>query len=72
MAFGLLIRLKLEETPVFLAIQANGEQPKAPIKEVFTQEPRALVAAALSRVCPDVLYALFTVFVATYATKNWA
>jgi MFS family permease len=28
------------------------------------------VAAALSRVCPDVLYALFTVFVAVYATKE--
>jgi MFS family permease len=68
--FGLLIRLKLEETPVFKAIQAHGEQPKAPIKEVFTKEPRALVSAALSRVCPDVLYALFTVFVAVYATKQ--
>ncbi len=68
--FGLLIRLKLEETPVFKAIQAHGEAPKAPIKEVFTKEPRALVAAALSRVCPDVLYALFTVFVAVYATKQ--
>lgn len=68
--FGLIIRLKLEETPVFKAIQAHGEQPKAPIKEVFTKEPRALVAAALSRVCPDVLYALFTVFVAVYATKE--
>ncbi len=68
--FGLIIRLKLEETPVFKAIQAHGDQPKAPIKEVFTKEPRALVAAALSRVCPDVLYALFTVFVAVYATKE--
>lgn len=68
--FGLVIRLKLEETPVFKAIKAQGDQPKAPIKEVFTKEPRALVAAALSRVCPDVLYALFTVFVAVYATKE--
>jgi MFS family permease len=68
--FGLVIRLKLEETPVFKAIKAHGEQPKAPITEVFRKEPRALVAAALSRVCPDVLYALFTVFVAVYATKE--
>jgi len=68
--FGLLIRLRLEETPVFKAIQAHGEAPKAPIKEVFTKEPRALLAAALSRICPDVLYSLFTVFVALYATKQ--
>ena len=68
--FGLLIRLKLEETPVFKAIQAHGEQPKAPIKEVFTKEPRALVSAALSRISPDVLYSLLTVFMAVYATKE--
>ncbi|WP_405474062.1 MFS transporter [Paenarthrobacter ilicis] len=67
--FGLLIRLKLEETPVFKAIQAKGDRPKAPIKEVFTTEPKALVAAALSRVCPDILYALFTVFMYVYAKK---
>ena len=68
--FGLLIRLKLEETPVFKAIKAHGEAPKAPIKEVFTKEPRALVSAALSRVGPDVLYSLLTVFMAVYATKE--
>jgi MFS family permease len=68
--FGLLIRLKLEETPVFKAIAAHGDRPKAPITEVFRKEPRALISAALSRVCPDVLYALFTVFVAVYATKE--
>jgi MFS family permease len=35
---------------------------------VLTTERRALVAAILSRVAPDVLYAMFTVFVLTYAT----
>ena len=68
--FGLLIRLKLEETPVFKAIKAHGEQAKAPIKDVFTKEPRALVSAALCRVGPDVLYSLLTVFMAVYATKE--
>jgi MFS family permease len=68
--FGLIIRLRLEETPVFKAVAARGDRPKAPITEVFRTEPRALVSAALSRVCPDVLYALFTVFVAVYATKE--
>ncbi|MDQ0848306.1 MFS family permease [Arthrobacter sp. B3I9] len=68
--FGLVIRLKLEETPIFKAIKGHGEAPKAPITDVFRQEPRALVAAALSRVGPDVLYSLLTVFVAVYATKE--
>jgi MFS family permease len=66
--FGLWIRAKLEETPVFKAMEAEQKRPEAPIREVFTTHPRALTAAILSRVAPDVLYALFTVFVLTYAT----
>ncbi|MFD7923027.1 MFS transporter [Streptomyces sp. NPDC059740] len=69
-AFGLWIRLRLEETPVFKGMEASGERPQAPIREVFTTQPRALVAAVLCRVTPDVLYALFTVFVLTYATNE--
>ncbi|MFJ8912367.1 MFS transporter [Amycolatopsis sp. NPDC102389] len=68
--FGLWIRLKLEETPVFKQIQERGERPSAPISEVFRTERRALAAAVLIRVCPDVLYALFTVFVLTYVTTH--
>lgn len=68
--FGLWIRVKLEETPVFKELQRTGERSSAPLREVFTQEPRALVSAILSRIGPDVLYALFTVFVLTYATQE--
>ncbi|WP_433869597.1 MFS transporter [Saccharopolyspora sp. CA-218241] len=68
--FGLWIRVKLEETPVFQELQRSGTRAAAPLREVFTREPRALVAAILSRVGPDVLYALFTVFVLTYATQT--
>ncbi len=68
--FGLWIRLRLEDTPVFLAIKESGERPEAPIKEVFATQRRPLLAAGLARVGPDVLYALFTVFVATYATTK--
>ncbi|MFJ4467088.1 MFS transporter [Streptomyces sp. NPDC089424] len=67
-AFGLWIRTKIEETPVFKAMEAEHNRPAAPIKEVLTTHPRLLAAAILSRVAPDVLYALFTVFVLTYAT----
>ncbi|WP_326622518.1 MHS family MFS transporter [Streptomyces decoyicus] len=68
--FGLWIRVRLEETPVFRAMEASGDRPAAPVREVFTTQPRALVAAILSRVAPDVLYAMFTVFVLTYATEQ--
>jgi MFS family permease len=67
--FGLWIRLKLEDTPVFKAIEAHGQQPAAPIREVFSKELRPLIAAVLCRVGPDVLYALFTVFTLTYGIQ---
>jgi len=67
--FGLWIRLKLEDTPIFKAIEAHGEQPAAPVREVFSKELRPLIAAILCRVGPDVLYALFTVFTLTYGIQ---
>jgi MFS family permease len=66
--FGLWIRLRLEDTPVFRAIQERGEQPAAPIGDVFRTQGRPLLAGVLSRIGPDVTYALFTVFVITYGT----
>ncbi|WP_077489472.1 MFS transporter [Sinomonas mesophila] len=68
--FGLVIRLKLEETPVFKNIEAHGDRPKAPISEVLRTQPRGLLAAILSRISPDILYSLLTVFVAVYATRE--
>jgi len=68
--FGLWIRLKLEDTPVFKAIQESGDRPTAPVTEVFRDEWRGLLSAVLSRIGPDVLYALFTVFVLTYGTTH--
>lgn len=65
-AFGLWIRLQLEDTPVFKAMEARGDRPESPVRDVLTTELRPLVAAVLSRVGPDVVYALFTVFTLTY------
>ena len=66
-AFGLWIRLKLEETPVFRQIAERGEAPTAPVREVLRDHP-GLASGILCRVGPDVLYAMFVVFVLTYAT----
>jgi MFS family permease len=68
--FGLWIRLRLEETPVFKVIAEREDRPKAPVAEVTRTERRALVAGVLVRVCPDVLYSLFTVFVLTYIVNE--
>jgi MFS family permease len=69
-AFGLWIRLRLEETPVFKVIAEREERPKAPVSEVVKTERRALIAGVLVRVCPDVTYSLFTVFVLTYMVNE--
>ncbi|KQU39291.1 MULTISPECIES: MFS transporter [unclassified Rhodococcus (in: high G+C Gram-positive bacteria)] len=68
--FGLWIRLKLEDTPVFKALQESGDRPEAPITEVFREQSRPLIAAILSRIAPDVIYALFTVFSITYGVQK--
>jgi MFS family permease len=69
-AFGLWIRLRLEETPVFRQIAERGERSAAPVSEVVRTERRAVLAGVLVRVCPDVLYSLFTVFTLTYITTE--
>lgn len=68
--FGLWIRVRLEETPVFKRMEEGGRRSEAPVREVFATQRRPLVAAVLCRVAPDVLYAMFTVFVLTYATQR--
>jgi MFS family permease len=68
--FGLWLRLKLEETPVFKKLAEQDDKPKAPLTEVFRTEPRALVAGILVRIAPDVLYSLFTVFILTYMVSQ--
>ncbi|AKS31160.1 MFS transporter [Mycolicibacterium goodii] len=69
-AVGLLIRLRLEDTPVFRAIREKGENPTAPVREVFTTELRGLIAASCARVGPDVISALFIVFSLLYGTQK--
>jgi MFS family permease len=69
-AFGLWIRTRLEETPVFRELVEGGDLPTAPVTEVLRTQRRPLAAAILSRVGPDVLYAMFAVFVLTYATQE--
>ncbi|GAA4778835.1 MFS transporter [Actinomycetospora chlora] len=69
-AFGLWIRLTLEDTPVFRALQETGSTSATPIREVLRTQPRGLVAAILSRLGPDVAYSLLTVFVLSYATRS--
>lgn len=64
--FGLYIRHKLDETPVFQRLVERGEAPRAPVTEVLRTQSRALIGAILTRLGPDVLYAFFAVYVITW------
>ncbi|ANJ72408.1 MHS family MFS transporter [Ralstonia insidiosa] len=66
---GIWIRIKVEETPVFEAIKQQGKVSHSPMLDVLRHEPKRLLAATMIRMCPDVMYAMSTVFVLTYATR---
>ncbi|MCF4007708.1 MHS family MFS transporter [Corynebacterium uropygiale] len=68
--FGLWIRLKLEDTPVFKAIEDAGDRSDTPVTDVVRTQTKPLIAAVLSRLGPDVFYALYTVFILTYGTQK--
>ena len=70
-AFGLWIRLKLEDTPVFLAIEGEGRSSnrRRPSRRSFATQKRPLFAGPDWPGSAD-MYALFTVFVTTYATTQ--
>ena len=66
--FGLWLRRGIGETPAFLELEQSKDTTHTPLKEVFTQHPRALLIAGGSRIGSDVLYALVVVFTLTYVT----
>jgi MFS family permease len=68
--FGLWIRLRLEDTPIFKAMEAAGDRPTAPIRELIRTQKRPLLAGMLVRIAPDIFYALFLIFVITYGTQR--
>jgi MFS family permease len=66
--FGLWLRRGVDETPVFMELEARHAIAKAPIGEVFRRHVRPLLTAIGARLGPDVMYALLVVFTLTYVT----
>jgi MFS family permease len=67
-AFGVWIRLGVDETPLFTELEQSGAKAKAPIGEVFRLFGRRLFIAGGVRVGADVYYALIAIFSLTYIT----
>ncbi|MGZ8619110.1 MAG: MFS transporter, partial [Actinomycetota bacterium] len=67
---GLVIRLKVDESPEFLAIVAAGKVERKPVTEVVRRHPREIVLTALMRLAEQTPFYLFTAFVLAYGTEE--
>jgi metabolite-proton symporter len=67
-AFGLWIRVGVDETPLFKRIEQQRSQAQAPISEVVRGHWRSLLVGGGVRIGPDVLYSLSVAFSLSYLT----
>ena len=67
-AFGLWIRIGVQETPLFRQLEREQAQARAPLGEVVRDHWRKLLLGGGARIGPDVLYSLAAVFSLTYLT----
>ncbi len=66
---GLYVRLKIEETPEFLATMKNNQRVQMPIMEVFKAHTRTLIFATLLSITTFALFYLMTVFTLSWGTS---
>ncbi|RGE23653.1 MFS transporter [Leucobacter sp. wl10] len=65
-AVGLVIRLKMEETPDFTRVKEAEEVAKFPVAEMFRTQWRSLLLAAGVKISQNAIFYIITVFVLTY------
>lgn len=67
---GLLVRLRLPESPRFTALKRAGALPAAPLRELAGGHRRTLVLAALAATVPPALGYLLTVYLLGHGTRH--
>lgn len=69
--FGLLVRLRVAETPAFRAMEARAERSAVPVREVFTPPAlRSTLLGLLSRWGEGAAFNTWGVFAIAYATGS--
>ena len=68
-AVGLLIRVRIMETPLFRELQASNQLAEAPVSEVIRLHWREILLAAGARVTENACFYLFSAYIISYA-KN--
>ncbi|HWD04344.1 MAG TPA: MFS transporter [Amycolatopsis sp.] len=65
---GLVIRLRVAESPVFTRLREAGERVRVPIAEVLRHRPREVLVAALSFIANTALGYVFFAYLLSYGT----
>ncbi|SFJ38968.1 metabolite-proton symporter [Amycolatopsis sacchari] len=68
-AVGLVIRLRLEETPVFAALEREQARASRPIVEVLREKPREVLVASGSFIANTAIGYVFLAYLLSYGTS---
>jgi MFS transporter, MHS family, shikimate and dehydroshikimate transport protein len=69
-AVGLLIRVRILETPAFTKMKETRQEARQPILEVFTRYPKEVLLAMGARLAENGAFYLYSVFVLVYASQH--
>ena len=69
-AVGMLIRVRILETPAFARVKEAAVEARQPIIEVLRKYPRQVLLAMGARFAENGAFYIFSVFVLTYATQR--
>jgi len=67
---GLVVRLRVLETPAFTRLKQARHESRAPLLEVIRDQPRELLVGMGMRFAENVLFYIYTVFVPGYCEKS--
>ncbi len=69
-AIGLLIRVRILETPTFARIKASGTEARQPILEVLQRYPKQVLLAMGARIAENGAFYVYSAFMLVYATQK--
>lgn len=69
-AVGLLIRVRILETPAFTRMKETRQETRQPVIEVFTRYPKEVLLAMGARLAENGAFYLYSVFMLVYAAQH--
>jgi MHS family shikimate/dehydroshikimate transporter-like MFS transporter len=69
-AVGLIIRVRILETPAFARMKETRQEARQPILEVLSRYPKEVLLAMGARLAENGAFYLYTVFVLVYAAQH--